>query len=246
MKKSFVAAIVFAGALIQSAHASYLTIADSVAEFSGTQGTDNWYYGYRTNTDGTLGGTFGAFTTMTDFYSSTWRRDGSGSINPSYLLLAAQTSHPDNNASSESGTYEFSARRWVSEVTGEITLTGTVRKTYLGDGSLGDSGDGFVLAIFKNGVQYARVAGLLPLGGLDAGANIVTGGSAGAGWAYMTNMTVAVGDNIEFLHGSFANITSDGAVFTGYILQVVPEPSTVFLLGVGGALLWRKRRLIFR
>lgn len=90
------------------------------------------------------------------------------------------------------------------------------------------------------------MAGLLPLGPLDPGPNIVTGGSALAGWSYMTNMTVAVGDNIEFLHGSFADITSDGSIFTGYILQAEPEPSTALLLGVGGALLWRNRKQRFR
>lgn len=137
MKRSLVTITVFTFLVLQSAYATLVTVADSVAEFSGTRGSDNWYYGYRTNTDGTLGGTFGAFTQMTDFYSSQWRRDVSGSINPSYLLLGQQNSHPDNDASSESGTFEFSARRWVSEVSGEIAITGTVRKTYIGDGRWG-------------------------------------------------------------------------------------------------------------
>ncbi|MDW8344950.1 MAG: PEP-CTERM sorting domain-containing protein [Verrucomicrobiae bacterium] len=243
-KYSLMVAISFACLLAMTSQAAYLTIADSVAEFSSTQGQDNWYYGYRLDDDGLLsGGGWGAFTHLSTYDSGNQRWQRSGSFGPPYLNLRAQHSHPDNDATSLSGSFEFSARRWVSEVSGEILITGTVRKTYIGDGSLGDSGDGFVLAIFKNGALYARVAGLTPLGNLDTGANIVTGGSAGAGWSYLTNMSVIVGDNIEFIHASFADITSDGAIFTGYILQAIPEPSTAFLLLVGGVALWWKRRL---
>ncbi len=112
-------------------------IADSVAEFSGVQGQDNWYYGYwgRTNdADGqylptdfqpmnqyltTPSGDFGP-----SLHVPCWRvQDGA------YWTALWDTGGHPNGTNGNHGHLpieHWSIRRWVSEVTGQIDVSGLV------------------------------------------------------------------------------------------------------------------------
>jgi hypothetical protein len=110
-------------------------IADSVAEFSGVQGSNNWFYGHYS---GSVTGT--NLSLMQFFNNSVW--SVTATI-PPFALLTAQGGHPDNVG----GTMQFPTRRWVSEVEGPITIVGRLAKGDTG------GGDGITGRIRVDGVQ---------------------------------------------------------------------------------------------
>ena len=98
-------------------------LADSIADFSGTQGKNNWYYGYYDGTSATPW-TTGDFKLMTNYTSSTWYvLDGTY-----WTRLWDSGGHP-NGVTTSGGrkkVNQWAVRRWVSNVTGLIYLYGTV------------------------------------------------------------------------------------------------------------------------
>jgi hypothetical protein len=130
-----------------------ILVADSVADwsFSGTQGEKNWFYGYYNRTadpGGIYSGTefvafprstspFGAF----NYWTGTIWDWPSG--NPPWDEIGQTTWHPNGvNNSAE----HWMIRRWVSEVSGRITVDWTLAKANL-------NGNGVTGHVFHNGVE---------------------------------------------------------------------------------------------
>ncbi|MGB3401753.1 MAG: galactose oxidase early set domain-containing protein [Microcoleaceae cyanobacterium] len=102
-------------------------IADSIEEFSQTQGKYNWFYGY---VEEQL--YVPDFEEMSDFADGRWQVDPN-------TQLSAELAIP-----SKAGSKKWPVRRWKSEVDGEITLTGQLAKSEIG-------GDGVRGYIFVDG-----------------------------------------------------------------------------------------------
>jgi hypothetical protein len=112
---------------VGSTHAQVI-IADSVNEFSGTQGQNNWFYGFY---DGPF--TSSDFQLMTEFRTDTptafgsevwWVDEGTY-----WTSLGALGGHPSGQSFSCLGRVpagHWAVRRWVSEVAGEVTISGTL------------------------------------------------------------------------------------------------------------------------
>ncbi|MDJ0554258.1 MAG: galactose oxidase early set domain-containing protein [Microcoleaceae cyanobacterium MO_207.B10] len=111
----------------QAQAAQGVKIADSINDFSGTQGKDNWFYGY-------VGEQLYVpyFEEMSDYTNSTWQ------IDPN-TQLSSESAKP-----SKFGSKKWPIRRWKSEVDGEITITGQLAKAEIG-------GDGVKGYIFVDG-----------------------------------------------------------------------------------------------
>ncbi|MFM8007128.1 MAG: hypothetical protein ACKO86_19800, partial [Dolichospermum sp.] len=109
-------------------------IANSQTEFSGTQGQNNWYYGYY---DGPFNSS--DFQQMNQFSSSTWYLQ-----NGTYWTqLWATGGHPNGQIKSGGRlpVQQWAVRRWVSEIDGVVDISGSV----LGGSTIG--------RIFVNGVE---------------------------------------------------------------------------------------------
>ena len=90
------------------------TIADSVSDFSGSQGEKNWYYGYYS---GSL--TSADFKKMQEFDGQTWWvKQGSYSTR-----LSADKVHPNSRKKEQ-----WAVRRWVSPVAGNLKISGHLAK----------------------------------------------------------------------------------------------------------------------
>jgi len=98
--------------------------ADSIAEFSGTQGLNNWFYGYYKQTEDP-NGTYEAADFATNdplwgYAPSAWAmRPG----NPPWTILEPASGHP--NGTNSAGGVQQPIRRWMAESAG--TLTARVR-----------------------------------------------------------------------------------------------------------------------
>ncbi|HTN74649.1 MAG TPA: hypothetical protein VL096_05360, partial [Pirellulaceae bacterium] len=101
-------------------------VADSVAEFSGVQGQNNWEY-LRATPSAASTPQLTAATPLV-WSGSDW--NGPGSFNTP--LLTAAGGHP-------SDSNQWAVRRYTSEVTGLVTLSGTLQHTQVGgsDGTYG-------------------------------------------------------------------------------------------------------------
>ncbi|MBX3378991.1 MAG: hypothetical protein KF805_02765 [Phycisphaeraceae bacterium] len=112
-------------------------IADSFADYSGTQGSGNWYYGYTTYANGTRG----PFQQMTLFTSDVWHRaEGGGTSYWTSIWKDGQ--HPNAKVSTGGrlGEENWVTRRWLAPpgFLAYVHISGRVWKqvTTGGDGSL--------------------------------------------------------------------------------------------------------------
>jgi len=111
-------------------------LANSMSEFSGTQGQDNWYYGYYDG-DGPAPYSNDDFEELPQYGGGQWYIDGS----LYWTFLWDAGGHPNGSVTSggRQPMEHWVVRRWVSEVTGPITIMGTLAKiqTNAGDGITG-------------------------------------------------------------------------------------------------------------
>lgn len=117
--------------------AAMALLADSVADFSGTQGLKNWHYGYWDK-----GGDADGVYAPSEFVPMPW--NGSGWAvggNPPWTQLWNNGGHPNKEPQ-----WHYAIRRWVSPVQGLVRLVG-----YVADG--GECGDGVDLRIFVDGIE---------------------------------------------------------------------------------------------
>ena len=127
-------------------------VADSVQDFSGTQGSSpgTWYYGYY---DGDISAYNTGYNTGS-FKGMTYTRDSAEYewTAPYYSALIDQNgAHPssrpvDPNNPAGDYTQVWSVRRWQSNVAGTASITGTVHRS-------ATQGDGTTAKVFVDGVQ---------------------------------------------------------------------------------------------
>lgn len=126
--------------LVLGSQASAQLLADSVADFSGTQGYKNWQYGYYS---GSL--TPASFKQMTAFYEFAWHR-AEGGGNAYWTQLWDNGGHPNGPVSGRTLETNFAVRRWTvpANYSGKVRLYGNVWKENIG------GGDGTICRIFIN------------------------------------------------------------------------------------------------
>jgi hypothetical protein len=112
-------------------------LADSVSGYSKTPGQNGWYYGYADIDSASA-------YEPSQFRQMTWGIWGNDSYRwlgtSSYHFASADQMHPSN---------AWAIRRWISNVAGKVTLSGTT--------SRGDGGDGANIRIFVDGREvYSR------------------------------------------------------------------------------------------
>jgi hypothetical protein len=182
-------------------------LADSAADFSGTQGQNNWFYGYW---DRTLDGdgqyapsefvpfpnTPGPFGSNNFWTGSSWDWFNG---NPPFTQLTAQGGRPTGQAGSPTRAAHWAVRRYVSATEGAVTITGQITHprnwvyvTATGTASssvlylyLTAQGDGYV-------DDLRLVAGATP----EVGANLLANGDFESGswlpWTVSANLAGSV------------------------------------------------------
>jgi len=228
MKRSacFFAAMVWL-ALAGGMHsAGAAVIADSVAEYSGTQGLNSWYYGYY-NQSADADGTYQTanFAQFDAYNANIWRRavDGAGY----YLSLNPLGGHPSGIGPAPQTQVIWSMRRYVSEVAGPINIAFDLYK----ENTQEPNGGGITGHIFLNGAEIFSQF----IANLD-----------GVGVHGLLNRMVNAGDVIDFAidptgvpgasGDNYQSARADGSVFSAVVgegFAAVPSPSTMALLPLG-------------
>ena len=206
-----VAVALFAAAMPRSAQAA--TIADSVADFSGTQGQNNWQYGYYTSPF-----TPSTFALMSNFDGTfmEWRVDPLNF----YTMLDATGGHPNGTGGALQQTEQWAVRRWTSPTTG----------TYLLSGAIADlnpaNGNGVIVRIFQDGTEFY---------------NHTVSNGATSDFAYLQTVFVTAGSHFDFAIAPNGNDNSDITKFTA-IFSSTPEPGITSLLLFSLACLFARRK----
>lgn len=126
------------------------TIADSLADFSGTQGYRNWYYGYSKYS----GGTLGPFQQMTLFDGAVWHRaEGGGTSYWTSIWKDGQHPNAAVSTGGRLGEENWVIRRWVAPpgFLGFVHISGYVQKQSLA------GGDGSVFHLIVNSGNYGNI-----------------------------------------------------------------------------------------
>jgi len=211
------------GVIVTQANATI--IGDSVAEFSGVQGQDNWYYGYwdRTNdADGQYAAS--EFQMMSQFMnapSGTYGPDHGAAwyvVDGTYWTSIWQTGQHPNGTNGNHGhapVEQWSVRRWVSESAGQISISG-----FLG------CEPGWVCS----------VTGMIVVDGIPLFSQIALNGQPAQG--YSTSMNVFAGSFVDFVVTPTGPDVDDHALFTAII---TPEPATILAMGLSLMVAGRSR-----
>lgn len=134
---------------LMSGIASADVLADSVEEFSGVQGQDDWYYGYYRVDAGDSPTVPGSFREAENFnmdFANLWSLAGTGD----WLGIGEDNQHPHRPGAGRNtvGVY-WATRRWVSDFAGDIEITGFVDEADLG-------GDGVVVRLYIDGIKFGQ------------------------------------------------------------------------------------------
>lgn len=192
-------------------------IADSVSDYSGVQGQGGWYYGY-------YDGAFvpSGFVQMNTYnaasYPGAWVENFDGPVALYWTSLSALGGHPNGVITSggRNTVEQWAVRRWVSDVSGTITVAGNISDLN------GAGGNGVIGHIFVNGNEVFQA--------------VVENGDA-VGNNYFLTTKVKAGDTIDFaIDPRAGNDAADSTKFTATI-SAVPEPETYAMLLAGLGLL---------
>ncbi len=177
--------------------------ADSVLEFSGTQGQNNWHYGYWDRTADAnkayAAGDFTAFSTAV-WTGAAWDINTTGAP---WTEMAAGGGHPNKGAGNE----HWTVRRYVTEFSGNARFVGS-----FGDGA--ECGDGVALRVYVEGVQvyYRATYSAAPV-------------------EFTISTPVETGDRVDFVIDPLGNDACDGhsfsvKVWNGVLADSVADFST--------------------
>lgn len=195
-----------------------IIIADSVTEYAGVQGSNNWHYGYWQKT-GDADGVYDAqreFVRMPRYGAIQFQGSLAWDISANYWTgLTANGGHP-NGVVTSGGRLQvehWAIRRWVSPIAGGIIVTGLLAKFNTA------GGDGIVGSIQVDGTPiFTR-----QIAGTD-----------GVGVKYSVQTVVDIGSVVDFIisPGPAANDQIDGTRFSGTIILKEAEPSPLRLCPV--------------
>jgi len=117
-----------------------LVIASSIADFSGVQGSNNWFYGYYTEPFGATN-----FVEFNEFDGETWKPVG---LNV-WTGVKRMEQHPNGiyTSSDRLSVEHWAVRRWRSPVTERVNVSIFIRDLDAG------MGNGIVARIFLDGVE---------------------------------------------------------------------------------------------
>jgi hypothetical protein len=180
------------GVLIGSGSAEAAVVANSVTEFSCVQGQDNWRYGYY---DGPF--TSSDFQEMTQCIPDPQYGGHAWWVNPAnyWTSVRSEVSFPNGPASCGRQPVEhWAVRRWISETTGTVTISGVVQNMFGGF-------DGFTALIIVDGtvVWSQHVPGTAPI-------------------PYSTDVAVSAGSLLDFAVDPGGSDCNDHAKFTATIV----------------------------
>jgi hypothetical protein len=193
--------------LCACADAEVVTIADSSAQFSATQGQDNWFYGY------TAYGTRHSYDPNTMFSQMAYYDSGANRWQqsetlgqPHWTLLNSGGCHP--------ASQYLPVRRWTSEINGEITIRGSVETPH-------SSSDGTYSYVWVNGDRLYHA--------------FHDGGAAAKN--YNVTATVSVGDSVDFGLDHKSSTSNDSTKFSSYIDfdQLEADAGGDYVVDVGGS-----------
>lgn len=236
-----VGAIAALATLCGTALANPVIIADSVADFGGVQGENGWHYGYYNlediSTESGVSVALSEFRQLSSFNASTgwWAvnaeaaagNPANGSVPASYTVITRSRMHP-NAAWATANVVpdeQWASRRWISSVTGEITISGLIaHHEYFG---LNMVGNGTIAHILVDGQSvFSYDVGLLDF----------------QGTFYSLDLNVVQGSVIEMVVGAKGNPLFDATTFTMRVSTLVPAPGAMALLGLGGLMVGPRRR----
>jgi|TARA_R110000782_G_scaffold13976_7_gene40945 uncharacterized protein (TIGR03382 family) len=228
--------------LTGSAFAAPILVADSVADFGGLQGENGWHYGYYNLEDINVAGSsvsvnnsdfrqLSAFDSATSWWGvntdSAGGNPANGSSPGSYAVITRSRMHanapwPTSNVVAEP---QWTSRRWVSDMTGEVNLSGLIaHHEYLGINMVGD---GTIAHILVDGQSiYNYDVALFDL----------------QGTIYSLDVDVVQGTVIEMVLGAKNDPMCDATTFTMRVTTLVPSPGSAAMLGMGGLLVGGRRR----
>jgi hypothetical protein len=212
-------------ALVLPAVANADVVADSVADFSGTQGQGGWSYGYIIPSDG-LGyrplPQFGQHSgspapgTEPSWFVSYF---GDPILFPTpYTSITAQGGHP-NGGSSSVAEEQWTVRRWTAPFNGVFDVSGVIGD-YAPD--FGGGGDG-VLA-------EASVGGSVVWS--------LSTSQTTAEMPYAFQLALSAGEHLDLIVRPKADENTDYYVWTA---QIVPAPASVGLAALASAFAARRR-----
>lgn len=214
--------LVVAALIAGTGPASAGIVADSVADFSGVQGLGGWQYGYFNVTlDADQEYAQSEFTQLPEgsWSGSVWEWPG-GSM-PPWVSFNPWASHPDGTNRPEE---HHAIRRWVSDVSGEVLISGVLAKwdTRSGNGA----SNGTIGTLVFDGTELIHQT---------------LAWNDNSGISYSFPITVHEGSIIDLCVDANGTDYFDGTMFTMTVTQV-PAPATLtaaaFLVGLTG----RRRR----
>lgn len=236
-----VGAIAALATLCGAALANPVIIADSVADFGGVQGENGWHYGYYNlediSTESGVSVALSEFRQLSAFNASTgwWAvnaeaaagNPANGSVPGSYTVISRSRMHPNAGwvTANVVPDEQWASRRWISSVTGEITISGLIAQhEYFG---LNMVGNGTIAHIFVDGQSvFSYDVGLMDF----------------QGTFYSLDLNVVQGSVIEMVVGAKGNPLYDATTFTMRVSTLVPAPGAMALLGLGGLMVGPRRR----
>lgn len=204
-------------------------IADSVNEFSSTQGTHNWFYGFYNQTaDASPGYSAADFILFDTFDGQAWRASDAqvGANNNDFLQTNPIGGHPSGLGPQPQNAVIWAMRRYVSEAAGPIDILFDLRKVNVTN----PRGNGISGRIFVDGVQIY---------------NEVVFNTDDLAQVQLLTVDVALGSTIDFAidptgsgnaDGSgVSSARADGSRLSAVIREAValPIPSSLALLGLG-------------
>lgn len=202
MKKRIIRVIVAVAAVASLGQT--VTVFDSVAEFSGTQGQSNWYFGYYDG-DNAEPYTTSDFEQFPQFNGASWIILREGYNNGYWTSMGSLGGHPNGPvANYYLGTEHWSVRRWVSDVSGTILIEGLLFKnSTAGDGTIGS-------ITVNDSLVYSK--------------HIY--GTEGDGVNYSVQVDVCIGDIIDFAIQPVAYDMYDSTRFTAVGTLLTPLAPT--------------------
>ena len=171
-------------------------VAGSSSDFSGTQGANNWQYGYFP------AGNLNTFTPL-PFYNAQAQRWQHTTFGPPWTLVGANSQYHPNGANN--GSEEWATRRWTSTVSGTATITGHLAKNDTSPASSGVFG-----RIYQNhNLIYEHFVA----------------GTDGVGVDYSIPASLTTGDILDFSVAPNGADTSDSTNFSSAVISAVPNPT---------------------